>query len=88
MPQVLFVCSDSSLLSLCPVAPFHATISSAAVAQLLHAIRDEPEAAQSTTHAWLDQVGWLTAVVLEYSWVRTSDRGVLRGYALVAALSL
>ncbi|KAL0033161.1 hypothetical protein WJX79_006554 [Trebouxia sp. C0005] len=52
---VLFVCSDSSLLSLCPVAPFHATISSAAVAQLLHAIRDEPEAAQSTTHAWLDQ---------------------------------
>lgn len=52
---VLFACSDGSLFSLCPVAPFHATISSSAVAQLLHAIRDEPEAAQSTTHAWLDQ---------------------------------
>ncbi|DBB05215.1 TPA: hypothetical protein ACH3X3_010456 [Trebouxia sp. C0006] len=52
---VLFVCSNSSLFSLCPVAPFHATISSSAVAQLLHAIRDEPDAAQSTTHAWLNQ---------------------------------
>jgi len=59
------------------VAPFHATISSAAVAQLLHAIRDEPEAAQSTTHAWLDQVGCLTAVVLEYNLVCTSDGGLL-----------
>ena len=68
MLQVLFVCSDGSLFSLCPVAPFHATISSSAVAQLLHAIRDEPEAAQSTTHAWLDQVGCLTAVIWSTAW--------------------
>ncbi len=55
--QVYFVCVDGGLFALCPVAPFQATISLAAVEHLLQAsIEQSDSATQSTTQAWLDQV--------------------------------
>lgn len=55
--QVFFACSDGSLFSLCPVAPFHAAMSLSAVDQLVEISRcSANDTEHSTTQAWLDQV--------------------------------
>ena len=55
--QVFFACSDGSLFSLCPVAPFHGAMSLSAVDQLMEISRcSANDTAHSTTQAWLDQV--------------------------------
>lgn len=55
--QVFLVCSDASLFTICPVAPFQAKVPMSAVEHLLETSREQPDAAaQSTTQAWLDQV--------------------------------
>ena len=74
MLQVFFVCADGSVFALCPVAPFQATVSLPAVEHLLEASRQHPDAAQSTTQAWLDQVGPPVQRCMQKSWIPRSRR--------------
>lgn len=56
--QVFFVCSDAAIFSLCPVAPFHAPVSESVVEHLLEGSQHQQgNTTQSTTRAWLAQVG-------------------------------
>lgn len=55
--QVFFVCSDGAVFGLCPVAPFHAPVSLAAVQHLLTSSQHHQQGmGHATTSAWLSQV--------------------------------
>ena len=58
---VFFLCSDGTLFSLCPVAPFGAGIPVSVVQALTEAASDRDDC--STTRAWLQQVHFLAASI-------------------------
>ncbi len=57
---VFFMCSDGTLFSLCPVAPFGAGMPASVVQALTEAASDSDDC--FTTRAWLQQVHFLAAI--------------------------